>query len=162
MLIRKAQLKDLADINEIYNHAILNLTATFDEEIKTSQERQEWFASHQDLQYPLIVAEDKGEVVGWGTISPFRPRTAYRFSGETSIYVRNDMYGQGIGTFLLKELIILAGENNLHTIFGIIVDDNNSSIKLHSKLGFEKVGYLKGAGFKFNRWLDIIIMQKML
>ncbi|KJS21461.1 MAG: hypothetical protein VR72_10645 [Clostridiaceae bacterium BRH_c20a] len=162
MLIRKAHFKDLPAINEIYNHAILNLTATFDEEIRKFEERQEWFETHHDPRYPLVVAEDNGEVVGWGSISPFRPRAAYRFSGETSIYVRNDKYGHGIGTLLLQELIILAKENKLHALLGIIVDDNQSSIKLHCKFGFQKVGYLKEVGFKFGRWLDIIIMQKML
>ena len=76
--------------------------------------------------------------------------------------MRNDKYGHGIGTLLLQELIILAKENKLHALLGIIVDDNQSSIKLHCKFGFQKVGYLKEVGFKFGRWLDIIIMQKML
>jgi len=92
MIIRKANLRDLEAITKIYNYAVLNLTATFDEEPKDWEERKEWFSSHQDPRYPLIVAEEKGDIVGWGSISPFRPRKAYRFSGETSVYVRNDMY----------------------------------------------------------------------
>jgi len=162
LMIRKAELKDLEAITNIYNHAILNLTATFDEETKEMEERIEWFNSHQDPKYPLIVAESEGEILGWGSISPFRPRRAYRFSGETSIYIRNDMYGQGIGTLLLKELIRLAEENGLHTLLGIIVDDNEPSIKLHSKFGFQVAGKFQEVGYKFDRWLNVIIMQKML
>ncbi|NLT95364.1 MAG: N-acetyltransferase [Clostridia bacterium] len=162
MIIRKANLRDLEAITKIYNYAVLNLTATFDEEPKDWEERKEWFSSHQDPRYPLIVAEEKGDIVGWGSISPFRPRKAYRFSGETSVYVRNDMYGKGIGTLLLQELVRLARESGLHTLLAIIVDDNEASIKLHSKFGFETVGRFKEVGYKFGKWLNVVIMQKML
>ncbi|MDK2824377.1 MAG: L-amino acid N-acyltransferase [Clostridia bacterium] len=162
MIIRKAELKDLQAITDIYNHAILNLTATFDEEIKSLEERKEWYFAHQGSRYPLIVAELNAEIVGWGSISPFRPRAGYRFTGETSIYVRTDRQGHKIGTLLLKELIDMACASGLHTLMGIIVDDNLPSIKLHAKFGFEIVGRFKEAGYKFGRWLDVIIMQKML
>ncbi|MGI6225077.1 MAG: GNAT family N-acetyltransferase [Peptococcales bacterium] len=162
MLIRKAEIKDLEAITKIYNYAVLNLTATFDEEPKNLEERKKWFISHQDPRYPLIVAEDKGYILGWGSISPFRPRPAYRFSGETSIYIHQDAYGRGIGTLLLEELIRLAKENDLHTLLALIVVDNQPSIKLHSKFGFQVAGHYKEIGFKFEKWLDIYIMQKML
>lgn len=162
MLIRKARLGDLEAITNIYNFAVINLTATFDEEPKDMEERKEWFKTHQDLRYPLIVAEDKGVILGWASISPFRPRKAYRLTGETSIYLRSDMYGKGIGTLLLQELVKLAQENGIHTLIGIIVDDNKASIKIHSKCGFEVVGYYKEVGLKFGTWLNVVIMQKML
>ncbi|MFZ7101650.1 MAG: GNAT family N-acetyltransferase [Peptococcaceae bacterium] len=162
MLIRKAVLEDLPQITDIYNYAVLNLTATFDEEEKTITERQQWFATHQDERFPLLVAEKEGEIVGWGSLSQFRPRAGYRFSGETSLYIRHDMYGQNIGTLLLAELIRLGRENGLHSLLGIIVDSNLASIKLHSKFGFEIAGHYREAGFKFGRWLDVNVMQKML
>jgi len=105
--------------------------------------------------------ETEGEIVGWGSISPFRPRAAYRFTGETSIYVRCDQYNQGIGSLILGELVKRGEENGLHSLMGIIVDGNQASIKLHRKFGFEIVGNFKEVGYKFNKWLDVIIMQKI-
>ncbi|MFZ5945475.1 MAG: GNAT family N-acetyltransferase [Bacillota bacterium] len=162
MIIRKAEIKDLKEIADIYNHAILNLTATFDEEVKSLQERREWFEIHQDSRYPLLVVQEEKEIVGWGSISQFKPRAGYRFTGETSIYVRHDKYGNNIGSLLLEELINLSKKSGLHCLMGIIVDNNVPSINLHAKYGFKIVGNYREVGFKFGRWLDVVVMQKIL
>ena len=162
VVVRKAKIEDLKSITAIYNYAIRNLTATFDEEEKTWEDRMDWFASHQNEDFPLLVVEDKGEVLGWGSVSPFRPRSAYRFTGETSIYIHNGVHGQGLGTKIMEELINLAEQSDLQTLVAVIADDNEASIKLHAKFGFETAGYLKQVGYKFNNWVDVVIMQRMI
>ena len=162
VVVRKATVEDLFSITEIYNHAIRTLTATFDVEEKTMEDRREWFDSHQDPNFPLLVVEEGGEILGWGCISPFRPRAAYRFTGETSIYIRDDAHGQGLGSRIMEGLMELASESDLHTLTAVIANGNEASIKLHNKFGFEVVGQLKQVGYKFDDWIDVVLMQKML
>ena len=162
LILRKATLEDLGEITDIYNYAIKNLTATFDEKEKTLEDRRAWFESHQVDKYPLIVAEEEGEILGWGSISLFRERPAYRFTGETSIYVRKGFQGQGVGTRILKKLIDLTRESDLHTLVALIADGNEASIRLHANLGFQIVGQVQEVGYKFEDWVNVLLMQKIL
>ncbi len=162
MIIRAAKGEDLQAITEIYNDAILRLPSTFDEEPKSMEDRLEWFRFHQNPRYPLLSAVDSGEVVGWGSISPFHPRNAYRFTGETSIYVRKDMYGRGIGSALLGELVRAAAGQGYHSLMALIVGGNEASVRIHEKFGFRLVGTYREVGFKFGRWHDIHVMQRLL
>lgn len=162
MQIRLAELSDLKQVQDIYNHAILNLTATFEEIPKSYAEYKEWFTFHQNAKYPLIVAVQDSQVLGWASISSFNPRSAYRFTGETSVYIKEDFCGQGIGSNLLQFLLSLAQEQNYHTLIALIAGNNQTSINLHHKFGFEIAGNCKEVGYKFGNWLDLTIMQKQL
>jgi phosphinothricin acetyltransferase len=114
-------------------------------------------------EHPATVAVDAdGTVVGWGSLSPFHPRSAYRFTVENSIYLRHDICGRGVGRLMLADLIDRARAIGHHAIIAGIDADQTASIALHRRLGFEHVGHLKQVGFKFGRWLDVIDMQLMI
>lgn len=159
--IRPATLDDCAAISDIYNHYVLHDTCTYQEETETVEERRAWFAAH-GAQHPVIVAEREGEVVGWGSLSPFHKRSAYRFTVENSVYLKPDVRGHGIGSLLLHELITRAETLGHRSIMALISAEQTASIKLHEKFGFVEVAHLKEVGFKTNQWLDVVYMQLML
>ncbi|MDZ4289165.1 MAG: N-acetyltransferase family protein [Prosthecobacter sp.] len=159
--IRPATVADLPAINAIYNHYVLHSTCTYQTVPSTEAERAEWFAAHGP-KHPVIVAEESGEVIGWGSLSRFHPRQAYENSVEDSIYLRHDCRGRGLGKALLTELLRLAVEIGHHTVLGGADTEQLSSIALHERLGFVKVSHLKEVGYKHGRWLDVVWMQKML
>lgn len=158
MSIRAARESDLSAILEIYNHAVMNTTATFDLVPRTPEKQAAWLAEHV-APYPAIVWEEEGRVLGWGSISPYAPRPAYRFSGELSVYVSHEARHRGIGEALLRELVRLAAAGELHILVGLITEENVASIALAEKMGFRRVGMLEEVGFKFDRWLDVAIYQ---
>lgn len=158
---RQANVQDIPAITRIYNHAIEHTTATFDTEPKTEEDWRETLAQHGDT-YPLIVAEIDGEVVGWGLIKPLGERAGYRFSVENALYVDCDCQGRGVGTAILRDLVELARGRGYHAIVAKIVDGNAASLRLHERQGFERVGVLREVGRKFDRWLDLVIMEKLL
>lgn len=163
MNIRPATRADLPGILEIYNDAVLNTTATYDYEPRTLEHRTQWFEDHQRDNYPVFVAQDEaGRIVGWCALNPFHARMGYRFTSENSVYVAADSRGRGIGRLLLSPLIDAGRARGLHAIIAVIDADNEASIRLHARFGFEKVGHFKQTGFKFNRWLDVIYMEKLL
>lgn len=156
---REATIEDLPSILEIYNDAILNTTAVYDYKPHTLEMRKQWFDAKQQQGFPVFVAEEDGEIVGFSSIGPFRAWEAYKYSVENSIYVKEGCRGKGIGKLLLKPLIEAAGQLNLHTIIAGIDATNEVSIKLHAQFGFEEVAYFKQVGYKFDRWLDLKFMQ---
>jgi len=158
--IRPATPADLPAINEIYNHYVLHSTCTYQEEPSTAAEREVWLAAHSPA-HPVTVAEEGGRVVGWASLSPFHPRSAYRRTVENSVYVRHDCQGHGIGSALLADSIDRAKALGHHTIIAGIDREQATSIALHRKFGFEQVAHLREVGFKFGRWLDVVYMQKM-
>lgn len=157
--IRKATENDLQQILDIYNDAILNTTAVYDYELHTLEMRKQWFETKQQQGFPVFVAEDNGEVLGFSSIGPFRAWAAYKYSVENSIYVKSGQRGKGIGKLLMQPLIDAAKEMKLHTIIAGIDADNKLSIEFHKQFGFEEVGYFKEVGWKFDRWLDLVFMQ---
>lgn len=159
--IRPATLADLPAINDIYNHYVLHSTCTYQEEPSTADERSAWFAAHGP-QYPVTVAEASGQVVGWGSLSRFHPRSAYRRTVENSVYVRRDLHRRGIGRALLDDLVGRAASLGHHTILALISADQVPSVTLHRTFGFVEVALLKEVGFKFGRWLDVVYMQRMV
>jgi len=159
--VRLAAQDDLDDINRIYNYYVLNCTCTYQTQPETDFDRAAWFASH-DEKHPVIVAEIDGEVVGWGALSHFHSRCAYRHTVEDSVYVRIDMHRRGVGRALLAELIDRACSGGHHTIIASISADQKPSIVLHEKMGFSKVAHLREVGSKFDMWLDVVYMQLML
>jgi len=156
---REATIEDLPSILEIYNDAILNTTAVYDYKPHTLEMRKQWFDAKQQQGFPVFVAEEDGEIVGFSSIGPFRAWEAYKYSVENSIYVKEGCRGKGIGKLLLKPLIEAARQLNLHTIIAGIDATNEVSIKLHAQFGFEEVAYFKQVGYKFDRWLDLKFMQ---
>jgi len=159
--IRPAEASDLTAINAIYNHYVRHSTCTYQTEPTTEAQRTEWFAQHGPA-HPVIVVEEAGLVIGWGSLSQFHPREAYRNSVEDSVYVSHDRQRRGVGRLILVELLRLAVAHGHHTVLGGISADQEASIALHASLGFEKVSHLREVGFKFDRWLDVIWMQRML
>jgi phosphinothricin acetyltransferase len=158
--IRAATEADVPAIRDIYNEAILNTTATFDEEPKTLEDRLEWF---RETRYPhcIIVAEDDGQVVGWACLRTFRVKAAYRFTAENSVYIHADHRGRGIGKRLMTELVPLARANGFHSIMAGIAEGNPASEALHARFGFAKVADEREVGYKFELWLDVYWYQLM-
>jgi L-amino acid N-acyltransferase YncA len=159
--IRPASESDLEAINEIYNYYVLHSTCTYQEQPETSEDRKSWFTERSE-KHPVTVALSDEQIVGWGSISLFRTRAAYRHTVENAVYVRHGFHRQGIGSLLLKDLIERARAVGHHAIIGAIDAEQAGSIALHSKFGFQMVGRLKQVGFKFERWLDVIYMELML
>ncbi|SEN71922.1 GNAT family N-acetyltransferase [Lihuaxuella thermophila] len=159
--VREAQLEDLPAILRIYNHAVLTSTATFDLEEQTLEQRKTWF-SHYGGKYPLIVAEENGQVTGYCCLSPFRSKPAYEKTAEVSIYIDPDHFGKGIGTILMTEILKRAGELDYHVIIAGITGGNEASVRLHRKFGFQLAGIFKEVGFKFGEWQDVHFYQLIL
>jgi L-amino acid N-acyltransferase YncA len=160
--LRPAVVADLPAINDIYNHYVLNSTCTYQEVPETPAGREAWFARHGET-HPVIVAVDAaGTIRGWGSLSAYHARSAYRFTVENSVYIQHDLRGKGLGKLLLAELIRLAQQAGQHCIIAGIDADQEASVALHARFGFEQVGRLKQVGFKFGRWLDVIYMQLVL
>ena len=159
--IRTATIADLKDIAEIYNYAILNTVATFDTELKTLDDMKAWFKNHHN-KYPIIVAEKDGEIVGWASLSEYSTKCAYSKTVELSLYVKEEWQKKGIGKQLMKRIIEEGKKANLHVILARITDGNKVSVHLHESFGFEHVGILKEVGYKFDRCLDVYLMQKIL
>jgi L-amino acid N-acyltransferase YncA len=160
-MIRVAREDDLPAINDIYNYYVLNSTCTYQEEPEEIESRREWFARH-GAKHPVTVAEVDGRVAGWGALSAFHARSAYRFTVENSVYVHHEFHRRGIGGAILKDLIERARTIGHHAIIAGIDADQPASVALHTKFGFQKVGDLKQVGFKFGRWLGVIYMELLL
>jgi len=152
---------DLPGIRAIYNHAILTSAATFDVEPRTEAAQRDWFEGH-DAQHPVIVARHAGEVVGWASLNVFVGRCAYAKTVEDSVYVAEAWRGKGVGRRLLARLTELARELGHHSVVARIADHSSVSIGLHRALGFAEAGVLRQAGRKFDRWIDVTLMQLML
>ena len=160
MIIRPARVEDLPTIVEIYNDAILHTTATFDTEPRTLAQQQSWFAKH-DARHPVLVAELDGEVVGWASLTEYSDRCAYSDTAENSLYIAASYRGRGIGRRLLAALLQAGAEAGLHTILARITQDNEISLRLHEAFGFRHVGIMREVGRKFDRLLDVHLMQKI-
>jgi L-amino acid N-acyltransferase len=160
--IRDATEKDVRAITEIYNYEVLNGTATFDLEPKSLEDRLEWFRETRQPPYCVLVADDGTSVVGWGCLHPFHARAAYRFTVEDSVYIHQGRRGEAIGKLILERLVERAGLGGFHAIMAGMSQGNEASVRLHSRFGFEPVGVQREVGYKFERWLDVTWMQKML
>ncbi len=160
-MLRPAIVGDLPRINDIYNHYVLHSTCTYQEVPETMENRENWFQRHGP-NHPVTVAEMDGQIVGWGSLSPYHARSAYRFTAENSVYIHHDYHRKGIGSIILADLIDRAKSLGYHTIIASIDGDQAASIALHAKFKFETFGHLKQIGFKFGRWLDVIYMQLSL
>jgi phosphinothricin acetyltransferase len=162
MPIRLATADDLCAINDIYNHYVVHSTCTYQTEPETLDARRAWFAAHGPLHPVTVATDDAGRVLGWGSLSPFHKRAAYGRTVENSVYIDRREHRRGLGRALLIDLITRAAALGHHTILALIDAEQAPSVALHAALGFERVAYLKEVGHKFDRWLHVIYMQKML
>ncbi len=163
MDIRDATDSDVPDIQAIYAHHVLHGTGTFEEEPPSVEEIALRFHHVIDCGCVWLVAADATGVLGFGYYAPFRDRSAYRFTVEDSIYVREDVRGQGVGKALVSRLIALATAAGLRQMIAVIGDSENvGSIGVHASLGFQMIGTMRSTGIKFGRWLDIVTMQRPL
>ena len=161
-VIRDAREPDLAAMLAIYNDAVLTTTAVYDYKPRSSEQQAAWFKVKQEQGLPVLAAEHGGGVVGFASYGPFRPWPAYLHSVENSLYVAPERRGRGIGTLLLPALIRRAAEHGLHTMIAGIDATNEASLRLHAKFGFERVAQFREVGWKFERWLDLAFLQRML
>ena len=159
--IRLATEADLAAVHDIYNHYVLHSVCTYQDEVEPLSVRQAWFAA-RGPEHPVTVAELDGEIVGWGALSRFHARSAYRRTVENAVYVRHDRHRRGVGVALMVDLIDRAKALGHHTIVALVDAEQAGSVALHERLGFERAGRLRQAGFKFGRWLDVVYLQRMV
>ncbi|MGQ9454541.1 MAG: GNAT family N-acetyltransferase [Armatimonadota bacterium] len=161
LLIRPAVEDDLPHIARIYNQAILETTATFDTEPKSTEDWRSILLEHNEV-FPLVVAELDETVVAWGALRPFIKRPAARHTVENAVYVDSAHHGRGIGSDILAHLLDCARRAGHHAVIALVVAGNAASERLHLKMGFRQVGVLREVGFKFDRWLDLVIFEKLV
>lgn len=159
--IRLVEQRDAEALQAIYNREVLESTVTFDMVPRTLDEQRGWIDEHSGA-HPAVVALGEHAVVGFGSLSPYRPRPAYAPTVEDSVYVHHEHRGQGYGRVLLEELVHRASDHGFHTVIARIVGHHEASIGLHARCGFEHTGTEREVGRKFHRWLDVVLMQRML
>jgi phosphinothricin acetyltransferase len=160
--IRDAAEADIPAIAAILNHEILHSTATWTTAPRDLVDVALWYGERRVAGFPVLVAESGGAVIGYGSYGPFRAGQGYRFTVEHSVYVAADARGAGVGGALLGALCDRARAAGLHAMVGGIGAENEGSLRLHARHGFAETGRLPAVGFKFGRWLDLVIMQKLL
>lgn len=162
-LVRSAHPDDLPEIRAIYAHHVLHGLGSFEEVPPGADEMRRRFEEVADRGLPYLVAMMHGTVVGYGYCNLFRTRSAYRYCLEDSIYVKDGQHGKGVGRSLLGELIERCTALGYRQVIAVIGDSaNTSSIRLHASLGFIHSGMLRSTGFKFDRWVDTVTMQRPL
>jgi len=164
MRVRDAEPGDVPAVTAIYAHHVRHGTGTFEEEAPDAAEIAARMARVQGAGCAWLVAEDAaGKILGFAYFAQYRERSAFRFCAEDSVYVRDDIRGQGVGKALVAELIGRAEARGFRQMIAVIGDaENAGSIGLHASLGFRQVGVLKAVGLKFGRWLDVVLMQRAL
>jgi L-amino acid N-acyltransferase YncA len=160
--IRLAEARDAEAIRAIYNIEVRESTVTFDLVPRTLREQHEWLAEHSGGHPAIVAVDDAGEVLGFGSLSPYKARAAYRPTVEDSVYVHRERRGAGVGRLLLAELVALAERYGYHSVVARIVGGHDASISLHAAYRFDLVGIEKEVGRKLGRWLDVVLMQRML
>jgi phosphinothricin acetyltransferase len=161
--IRACEARDMVAVTAIYRHHVLHSPATFEIEPPGIREMMARRARLVEKGFPYLVAERDGEVIGYAYAGPYRPRPAYRFTVENSVYVRPGNQRQGIGRRLMTALLAECAQKRFHQVIAVIGDSaNQPSITLHERLGFRQVGTLRAVGFKFDRWYDSVLMQREL
>ena len=161
--IRACEERDILSVTEIYGHHVLHSPGTFEIEPPSHAEMARRRSELFDTGFPYLVAQRDGLVVGYAHVGPYRARPAYRYTIENSIYVRPGHVRQGLGRLLMGALLSECATKDFRQIIAVIGDSANvASIRLHEELGFRRVGTLHSVGFKFQRWLDTVLMQKEL
>lgn len=162
LVVRAALAADAEQVAHIYNHYVENTVITFEEQVVSTQEMATRMATVQELKLPWLVAEVDGRLAGYSYASPWKSRSAYRYSVETTIYLRHGMEGRGIGKTLYSALLPLLGERGIHAVIGGAALPNPASASLHRSLGFEQVATFRQVGFKHGHWVDVAYWQRVL
>jgi len=160
--VREAIGADLESMLEIYNDAVINTTAVYDYTARTPEAQEAWYESKRAQNFPVLVATETGAVVGFASYGAFRPWPAYLHTVENSIYVAPGQRARGIGTQLLGPLVETARGHGFHVMVAGIDATNDASLRLHRKFGFEQVGHFRQVGWKFDRWLDLVFLERLL
>ena len=161
--IRHATEADLPAIRDIYNHAVEHTTAIWNEVVVDLENRRQWWRARLDAGFPVLVAvSEAGEVLGYSSYGTFRAFDGFRNTVEHSVYVAEGAQRRGVATLLMQALEAEARKAGLHVMLGGIAADNPGSLALHQRLGFTETGRLPQVGRKFDRWLDLVFMQKVL
>lgn len=160
--LRNYSTTDLEEILAITNYYISTTAALYDYAPRTIEFQANFFAEKLQKDFPIIVAIHEEKVVGFGYFGEFRMREAYKYTVEHSIYIHHEHTHNGIGKQLLEALIHLAKTKNLHSMIGVIDSENKSSIEFHEQFGFKIVGVIPEVAYKFDRWLNCVLVQKLL
>jgi L-amino acid N-acyltransferase YncA len=160
-MIRPITPDDANAICDIYNYYVLNSHANFEEEAVSVHEMEERITT-MIQKHPWLVYEEEGKVIGYAYASDWKSRCSYRYSVETSVYIKNGNSGKGIGSALYKVLLDALAQTSVHAVIGGIAQPNPESIALHEKFGFEKVAHFKEVGFKLNKWIDVAYWEKIM
>jgi L-amino acid N-acyltransferase YncA len=159
--VREAGVDDLEAILAIYNDAVIHTTATYDYEPRSPDAQRQWFEAKGAQDLPVLVGLDAGVVSGFASYGPFRLWAAYLYTVENSIYVAPEQRGRGVGTAILGALVEIARSRGFHAMVAGIDATNAASLKLHAKFGFEKVAHFRQVGWKFERWLDLVFLERI-
>ncbi|MDV6374918.1 GNAT family N-acetyltransferase [Deinococcus arenicola] len=160
--VRPATVADIPATLEIYNHAVLHTTASYDLEAVSLETRLAWFDHKQAGGWPVLVLEQGDEVVGWATYGPFRDKPGYAATVEHSVYIRDGLRGAGLGRMLMLALIADATARDFHIMVGGVDAENADSLAFHARSGFVQVAHFRQVGRKFGRWLDLAFLQRVL
>ena len=159
---RLARRGDVPEILAIYNAAVLEPASAYEDVPHTLAQREEWFEQFKRRNFPVVVAEHGGVVVGWGSLGPHQERTGFRFTGSVALYVAGTHRRCGIGGKLMEALLAAGSERRLHVVVAAIDSQNTASLKLHAKHGFTEAGVFREVGCKFGEWRDVIYLQNRL
>jgi phosphinothricin acetyltransferase len=159
--IRLATPDDAGIINDIQNHYVLSSTATFHTEPLTLEERLAWLKNRSSA-HPVTVAQTEGSIVGWGALEVFRGRRAYRHTAEFSVYVHHDWHRRGVGRAIMADLVARARPLQYHALVGGCCSESTAVIALLEALGFDRVAHFREVGRKFDRWLDVVFLERVL
>jgi phosphinothricin acetyltransferase len=162
MRTRLAAIEDAEAMRAIYNAEVVGSTVTFDMVPRSADDQLAWLAEHRGAHPVIVAVSDAGEVAGFASVTPYRSRPAYSTTVEDSVYVRPDHRGQRVGRLLLSDLVTLTAAHGFHAMMARIVGGHSASIKLHESCGFRLVGVEREVGRKFNKWLDVVVMQRLL
>lgn len=163
-IIRDTERRDLPAITAIYAEAVRTGTASYETEPPDLAETTRRWQALADGDYPYVVAQENGGILGFAYAGPYRDRTAYRFSVEDAVYVAPAAHRRGLGSALLARVIDLSEVRGFRQMIAVIggADSHTASVRLHEALGFQPIGVFKGSGYKFGRWLDTLLMQRAL
>jgi len=160
--LRPAVPADAAALRAIYNVEVAESTVTFDLVPRTVEDQVAWIEGHSGGHPAIVAVDELDEVVGFGSLSPYKERPAYFTTVEDSVYVARGLRGSGVGNQILRELLRLAEGYGYHAVMARIVGGHDASIRLHRRCGFEIIGTEREVGRKLGRWLDVVVMQRML
>jgi L-amino acid N-acyltransferase YncA len=161
LVVRRAEIADAAEIARIYNEGILDRLATLETELRSAEERAQWLAGKSE-RHPVLVVESSGVIAGWGSLNLFNPRAAYAHVADFSVYVSRNWRGRGVGSVLLDHLIATARQLGFHKLVLAAFPFNTAGVALYTRAGFRQVGIYREQGRLDGRWVDIVVMERLL